>query len=102
MKRSRRLSQALILGERVDLVRSSAKVQLTEAKDRQFATDTCSKVHELNMDRRMIAHSSFEPASGDGVQFRKIITKDGKVLNMAEPWSDTKFSDRYREMEALT
>jgi hypothetical protein len=93
---------SLDFGRKVELVRGSARAQLTEAKDRQFATDTCNKVHELNMDRRMIAHSYFEPATGGSVQFGKIITKDGKVLNIAEPWSATKFSERFRDMEALT
>src|SRR5262249_2046841 len=76
----------LDFGRKVDLVRSSAKAQLTETKDQQFAIKTCNKVHELNMDRRMIAHSSFEPTPEGNVQFRKIVTKDGKVVNVAEPW----------------
>jgi hypothetical protein len=50
----------------------------------------------------MIAHSSFEPASGESVQFSKITTKEGRVINIAEPWSATKFSERFRDMEALT
>jgi hypothetical protein len=88
-------------GRKVELVRGSARAQLTEAKDRQFATDTCNKVHELNMDRRMIAHSSFEPAAGGSIQFSRIITREGKIINIAEPWSATNFSERFRDMEAL-
>jgi hypothetical protein len=86
---------------KVDLVRSSAYEQVKNAKEKEFAKDTCSGVHKANWYRRTIAHSSFEVAPGGGVQFIKIFNKDGIVRPVDPPWTETDFANRYAEMTAL-
>jgi hypothetical protein len=88
-------------GRKVDLMRRSANAQVSNAKDKKFANETCDRVHEINRHRRMIAHVPFEPASSGAVQFRKTVTKDGVVCLVDEPWTDKEFSECYEEMSAL-
>jgi hypothetical protein len=85
---------------KVDLVRSSAYGQVKNAKDKEFAKDSCDGVHKANWYRRTIAHSSFEVASGGGVQFIKF-NKDGIARPVDPPWTETDFANRYAEMSAL-
>jgi hypothetical protein len=52
---------------KADLVRASAYLQC-EAEDKSFVKETCNRIFDANNNRRMVAHSSFEPTSGGGVR----------------------------------
>jgi len=87
---------------KLDLVRDSAYAQVSNTKDgEQFVRETYKRVHAINNYRRMIAHSSFEPNPGGGVQFKKTTTKGGIVRPTDEPWTEMDFSKRYTEMSVL-
>jgi hypothetical protein len=86
---------------KLERVRRSACEQVKNEKDEKFAEDTCNNIHKANRYRVTIAHSSFEVASGGGVQFRKIFNKDGIVRPVDPPWTETDFANRYTEMSAL-
>jgi len=85
-----------------ELVRDCAYAQTSHAMDKkEFAKITCNKVHQINEHRKIIAHLSFEPAPGGCVQFRRTVTKDGRVRPVDPPWTDTDFAKYYAEMSAL-
>jgi hypothetical protein len=87
--------------KKLNLVRTSAYMQATNDKDKQFADRTCIDVFKINVDRRVIVHSSFEPASGGGVQFRRTVANDGRVRIDDQIWDDEKFSKRCSDMRRL-
>jgi hypothetical protein len=86
---------------KVDFVQASAYAQVKSATDKQFAKDTCGRVHSSNRNRNMIPHSSFEPVPGGGVQFGRTLTKDGRFHPVDPPWTDADFTERYAEMSVL-
>lgn len=85
-----------------DLVRASAYKELKDAKkEKEFAKGVCNRVHDINRHRRIIAHASFEPASGGGVLFSRPVTEKGSVRPITEPWTDENFATLYAEMTSL-
>jgi hypothetical protein len=88
--------------KKVDLIRKSAYGQTNNGpKDKAFAREVCKKAFEMNNYRRIVAHSSFEPA-GDGVQFSRAVTSNkGEVVPLTEPWTEAEFEKIYTEMAAL-
>jgi hypothetical protein len=87
-----------------DLVRASAYKELqdpTKKKDKEFAKGVCNRVHDINQHRRIVAHASFEPASGGGVLFSRPVTEKGSVRPVTEPWTEKDFTTLYEEMKAL-
>jgi len=88
-------------GKKLDgLVRASAYAQATNEADKAFAKDVCNRAFNINRDRTIIAHASFEPTD-DGVQFSRAVTMKGEVRPVTEPWTDADFAQRYAEMGAL-
>jgi hypothetical protein len=63
--------------KKVNFVRTSAYEQAMTNKDKQLAESTCDEVFEINNDRQTVIHSSFEPAAGGGVQFRRTVARMG-------------------------
>jgi hypothetical protein len=55
----------------------------------------------VNDARQIIAHCSFEPASGGGVQFRKTVSKEGRVRIVDPHWDEQKFDKEYTTMREL-
>jgi hypothetical protein len=87
-----------------DLVRASAYKELQDPekkKEKEFAKDVCNRVHDINRHRRIVAHASFEPASGGGVPFSRPVTEKGSVRPVTEPWTEKDFTTLYDEMTAL-
>jgi len=84
-----------------DMVRPLACKQVSNRKDRDFANDVCNRAHEANRYRRIVAHASFEPAVGGGVEFNRAVPKDGTVSPVNEPWSENEFAKCYADMTAL-
>jgi hypothetical protein len=87
--------------QKLNFVRTSAYTQAGNAKDQQFGEYTCVGVFKINDARQIIAHSSLEPAPSGGVQFRRTVSKDGRVRVDDSLWIDTKFSEHYSKMSAL-
>jgi hypothetical protein len=82
---------------KVKLVKNCAKEQANNPADEEFADNTCNEVFKINEDRQIVAHSSFEPVSDGGVQFKRTATKDGRVRTLV--WTDTKFLPKIRKNE---
>jgi hypothetical protein len=87
--------------KKLNLVRTSAYLQAGNDKDKKLADDTCVDVFNINMDRQVVIHSSFEPAPAGGVQFRRTVAKNGRVRIDDQVWDDEKFSQRCSEMRRL-
>jgi hypothetical protein len=86
--------------KKVNFVRTLA-LQADKPEDQEFADNTSTKVLKVNNTRQIVVHSSFEPAPGGGVQFRRTVAKDGRVRVDDQVWDDKKFSKHYTEMGAL-
>jgi hypothetical protein len=87
-----------------DLVRASAYKELQDPdkkKEKEFAKDVCNRVQGINRHRRIVAHASFEPASGGGVLFSRPVTEKGSVRPVTEPWTEEEFTTLYEQMTAL-
>jgi hypothetical protein len=87
---------AIDFAKKLRLVKLSADSQISDPAEKENAHDICARVYAVNDDRTLIAHSDFDAAPGGGVQFGKLPTKDGRVLEV-----DTQFSASYEEMSAL-
>jgi hypothetical protein len=87
-----------------DLVRASVYKELQNPEKKQekkFAKDVCNRVLIINEYRRIVAHASFEPASGGGVVFSRPVTEEGSVSPVTDPWTEEKFTTLYEQMTAL-
>jgi hypothetical protein len=87
--------------KKLNLVRTSAYEQAANKKDQQFADVTCDDVFKVNTTRQSVIHSSFEPAPGGGVQFKRTDARGGRLRVQAQVWDDKKFSESYEEMRRL-
>src|SRR5262245_60951368 len=65
--------------KKVNFVRTSAYQQAGNNNDKQFAEQTCDDVFDINDVRQIVIHSSFEPAPGGGVQFKRTVARKGRV-----------------------
>src|SRR6516164_4395604 len=87
--------------KKLNLVRTCAYEQSNNAPDKEFGEATCKRVLMVNDARQIIAHCSFEPASGGGVQFRKTVSKEGRVRIVDPHWDEQKFDKEYTTMREL-
>jgi hypothetical protein len=86
---------------KVTLLEAAASDQAQKEEDKKFARSTRGKIFAINDDRNVVAHSSFEPApDGDGVQFKRTKTKDGRIPDVAL-WKEEDFTKKYRAMKEL-
>jgi hypothetical protein len=88
---------------KANFVRTAAsKQQSLNDEDKDFAEKTCNDVFKINSPvRQIVIHSSFEPASGGGVQFKRTAARDGRVELLDQVWSDKDFSTHYEKMKEL-
>jgi hypothetical protein len=87
--------------KKLNLVGAAARKQAGNESDKAFAVETCNRIFSVNVDRTIVAHSSFEPASGGGVEFRRTVTRDGRVRVDDAIWKETDFSERFGTMSEL-
>jgi hypothetical protein len=88
--------------KKLNFVRTAAYQQAGNDKDKEFAKKTCDDVFEINNPiRQIVIHSSFEPASDGGVQFKRTVARDGSVKLLDQVWDDKKFSKHYEKMKEL-
>src|SRR6516225_3555143 len=92
---------SIAFASKVNFVRTSAYQQAGNENDKQFAEKTCNDVFEINNVRQIVIHSSFEPAPGGGVQFRRTVAKDGRVRVDDQVWDDKEFNKHYANMSKL-
>jgi hypothetical protein len=59
-----------------------------------------SAVAEENNDRILMAHSRFEPAAAEGVQFRRTVAK-GIVKKLDPLWTKQDFEDSYKRLRHI-
>jgi hypothetical protein len=90
---------AIDFAKKLRLVKLSADTQITDPAENKNAHDICARVYTVNDDRTLIAHSDFDAAPGGGVQFGKVTTKDGRVLEVGPLWLNAQFSASYEEMQ---
>jgi hypothetical protein len=62
--------------------------------------DTFGKLHAVNMERQVVAHSAFEPHEKDGVQFRRTVAR-GQLNRLDPHWTEEKFEREFEKMEKL-
>lgn len=86
---------------KLNLAVAAARKQAGNEEDEQFAADTWGRIMDINNDRTIVAHSSFAPASGGGVQFRRKVTKAGDVRVDDPLWTEIYFFERFARMTAL-
>ena len=60
-----------------------------------------SNTAEQNNDRILMAHSVFEPAANEGVQFWRTIAKDGKVSKPDPLWTKQRFDESYKRLHDI-
>jgi len=58
-------------------------------------------VFGINTNRQLVIHSSFEPAPTGGVQFRRTVTKEGRIRVDDTVWDEKEFSKHYSKMKTL-
>lgn len=93
---------AIDFARKLRLVQLSADIQISDAGEKKKARGIFSRVYAVNDDRTgVIAHSDFDAAPGGGVQFGKVTTKDGRVLDVGPLWLDAQFNASYDEMNTL-
>jgi hypothetical protein len=85
---------------KLNLVRTCACEQASNPGDKQFSENVCIDVLTINNYRQIVAHSSFEPASGGGVQFKRTESKDGRVRTL-DRFGLIQISPKYAKMSAL-
>jgi hypothetical protein len=87
--------------KKLNFVRTYAFEQAGNDADREFGEKTCGAVFGINNDRQVVIHSSFEPAAGGGVQFKRTVASDGRVRVYDQIWDDAKFSQCSQKMSGL-
>jgi hypothetical protein len=88
--------------KKVNFVRTAAYQQAGNEKDKQFTERTCKDVFDINNPvRQIVIHSSFEPATHGGVQFKRTVATGGRVQVDVQVWDDEKFSKHYSKMREL-
>jgi hypothetical protein len=60
-----------------------------------------SAVAKRNDDRNVMAHSVFEPAADEGVQFRRTVAKDGRVKKSDPLWTKQDFENSYKSLHDI-
>jgi hypothetical protein len=91
---------AIDFARKLRLVKLSADTQISDTAEKKKAHDLCSRVYAVNEERTLVAHSDFDAAPG-GVQFGKVTTRDGHVLDVGPLWLDAQFDECYKKMSAL-
>ncbi len=86
---------------KVNMLRTVA-VELARGADKKMVGKVFNRIAELNLDRISMAHSPFEPAADEAVQFRRTVAKDGNVKKQDPLWSKQKFEDAYKQMGEVT
>jgi len=87
---------------KLNFVRTYAYKQAGNDQDKQFTEKTCKEVFDINNPvRQIVIHSSFEPAPGGGVQFRRTVARDGRIRVDDQVWGNTEFSKHYSTMTDL-
>lgn len=87
--------------KKLNFVRTYANEQADNEEDKKFGEKTCGQVFAINDVRQLVIRSSFDPAPGGGVQFRRTVAKDGSARIHEETWDDKKFSELCENMSAL-
>ena len=60
-----------------------------------------SAIAEQNDDRILMAHSTFELAADDDVQFRRTVAKGGKIKKQDPLWTKQKFEQSYTRLQDI-
>src|SRR5262249_34280352 len=87
--------------KKLNFVRTYVFAQAGNDSDRDFAEKTCKEVFNVNNDRHLMIHSSFEPTFSGCVQFKRTVASDGRVRFYDQTWGDAQFSQRYEKMRTL-
>jgi hypothetical protein len=67
---------------------------------RKSIKEAFGALHAVNMERQIVAHSTFAPDEKDGVQFKRTVARG--QLNRLDPyWSEEKFQKECERMQKL-
>ncbi len=95
------ITGSIDFAKKADIVRTCANRQASNDTDKEFAEATCSRVFAVSLDRIIVAHSAFEPDPSGGVQFKRTVSRDGRVRILDPHWGEGKFGSAFAEMTEL-
>jgi len=93
------VTSSVDFAKKLNLLWAVAYEQAINDKGREFVDRTFKAVFQINTDRQLVIHSSFEPAPNGGVQFKRTVPKGGRVRVEDQVWGDKKFDDQYTKMQ---
>ena len=70
-------------------------------REKEDVNKLFNAIFEQNNDRNLMAHSTFELAADDGVQFRRTVAKDGKLKKEDPLWTKQKFEQSYERLQDI-
>jgi hypothetical protein len=88
---------------KVYIVRSAVIAQNASPKEKWLTKEihaAFSAVLDVNNDRQIVAHASFEPNGNDEVVFKRIVARKKLVPNQIV-WTKEKFEQRFDQMRRL-
>ena len=68
----------------------------TAVEEKAGISKLFSTIFQQNDNRVFIAHSTFEPAADEAVQFRRTVARDGKIKKHDPLWTKEKFEASYK------
>ena len=83
---------------KLNILRTIAQATAPE-NEKKSVEKLFSAIAEHNNNRVLMAHSVFEPAADESVQFRRTIAKDGKVKVQDPLWSKNDFEEASAQLK---
>ncbi len=91
------IANSLDFIRKVNLFRTVA-LETAPEPEKEGVGKLFSAIAAQNDDRILMAHSTFELAADDGVQFRRTVAKDGKIKKEDPLWTKQKFEQSYNRL----
>ncbi len=91
------IANSLDFIRKVNLFRTVA-LETAPEPEKEGVGKLFSAIAAQNDDRILMAHSTFELAADDGVQFRRTVAKDGKIKKEDLRWTKQKFEQSYNRL----
>jgi hypothetical protein len=87
--------------KRLNMLETWTLIEIADLKERERVAKIFSGVKKQNDNRQVIAHSAFAPTNDEGVEFSRVVARDGKITEPLETWSDKKFVEENEKIQKL-
>jgi hypothetical protein len=97
------LTANIDFAKKVNIVRSAAAAQNASRAEKWLTkeiNEAFSGVLGKNMDRQIVAHSTFEAHSSGGVAFERLVAREKLVRNQIV-WTEQQFEQHFERMQSL-